>query len=139
MFGLLPFPAKVIYSPLSPDSQPPSVPGSPTRDSSQEEYQNPTPMSRSALTDRTKFMGFTNEEGSESHLPTTVGESAHFPGSNGSESTSTVSRATTEQQEILSNRLRQRRGHKKSRNGCYNCKKRKIKVATCSLPNTTAS
>jgi hypothetical protein len=30
--------------------------------------------------------------------------------------------------DMLSNRPRPRRGHKKSRLGCYNCKKRKIKV-----------
>ena len=131
MFGLFPFPAKVLDNPLSPITRPPSEPGSPTRDSSKEDDGYPTPMSRSTLMDETKFMEFMDEEGSESHLPTTAGEDAPFPGSGELESISMVSRATTEQPELLSNRLRHRRGHKKSRNGCYNCKKRKIKVVTC--------
>lgn len=127
MFELFPFPGTIIYGPASPvtrsasDSEPQTQ--DITQDIAQEDYRCASSMTPCMLTDTSKLLGFLDEKGSESLLPIQRFNGA-FSSSTESEPTSTASRITHEQVETL----RMRKGHKKSRNGCYNCKKRKIKV-----------
>ena len=124
MFGLFPFPGTIIYSPVTRPSQLPS--GSSAQDDSLELSASSLNNLKNLKTSRVFDGG--DENCAESIVSSLAPENTHFLGGNGSEPTSTNSRNSPEQQEILSHKLRKRRGHKKSRNGCYNCKKRKIKV-----------
>lgn len=129
MFELFPFPGTIVYSPLSPVTRSPSGSGSTTQDTAQGVYQCASPMSPLRITDTGQIVDFMDEMSSDSHLPNTVLAPATFPSSGESEPSSAAQRTSLEQQEFLSNKLRKRKGHKKSRNGCYNCKKRKIKAS----------
>ena len=123
MFDLFPFPGTIIHSPVSRPSQLAS--GSSAQDDSLKlsasSLDNLKDLKTSGLLDDV------DEDCAESIISSPAPENAHL-GGNGSEPTSTHTRNSPERQEIFSYKLRKRRGHKKSRNGCYNCKKRKIKA-----------
>jgi hypothetical protein len=136
MFDLFPFPGTIIYSPVTRPSQLAS--GSSAQDDSLE-------LSASSLDNLkdlkiSRVLDSVDENCAEPIISSPALENAHFfLGSNGSEPTLTHTRNSPEQQEILSHKLRKRRGHKKSRNGCYNCKKRKIKAGHESSFSVTRS
>jgi hypothetical protein len=135
MFDLFPFPGTIIYSPVLRSSQLAS------RSSAQGDSLELSATSLDNLKDLkiNRVLDGVDENCAESIISSPALENAHFLGSNGSEPTSTHTRNSPEQQEILSHKLRKRRGHKKSRNGCYNCKKRKIKAGHESSFSVTRS
>lgn len=121
----LPFPGSIEYR-YSPVTRPNQLA---SESSAQDDSLDSStlPVSDLEFPERSQLLGGIDEEGFESFISSPLLDNADFLGRNESESSATLPKNSPEQQEIIANKLRKRKGHKKSRNGCYNCKKRKIK------------